>query len=109
MADNIGYIRKTVSRAELLAQLGEEAAELAQAALKLRRAMTGDNPTPKRQNEARFALLEEIADVELCMWALELETAPDDLKYIGAIMEQKCARWAARLKETRGEKPNGIC
>lgn len=33
--------------AELLAQLAEESAELAQAALKLRRAYDGTNPTPK--------------------------------------------------------------
>ena len=32
---------------EILAQLAEEASELAQAALKLRRALDGTNPTPK--------------------------------------------------------------
>lgn len=32
--------------AEVLAQLAEEVAELAQAALKLRRALDGTNPTP---------------------------------------------------------------
>lgn len=44
-------IEKTIpdflTSAEILAQTGEEAAELAQAALKLRRALTGENPTPK--------------------------------------------------------------
>lgn len=34
-------------REEILAQLAEEASELAQAALKLRRALNGTNPTPK--------------------------------------------------------------
>jgi hypothetical protein len=37
---------------ELLAGVAEEAAELAQAALKLRRAYDGTNPTPKPINEA---------------------------------------------------------
>lgn len=36
-----------LSKTEILAQLAEEASELAQAALKLRRAMDGTNPTPK--------------------------------------------------------------
>lgn len=34
-------------KTEILAQLAEEASELAQAALKLRRALDGTNPTPK--------------------------------------------------------------
>lgn len=35
-------------KTEILAQLAEEASELAQAALKMRRALDGTNPTPKR-------------------------------------------------------------
>lgn len=34
-------------KTEILAQLAEKASELAQAALKLRRALDGTNPTPK--------------------------------------------------------------
>ena len=40
------YIKSRLCAAELLAGLGEEAAELGQAALKHRRAITGTNPTP---------------------------------------------------------------
>lgn len=36
---------------DLLCQLAEEASELAQAALKLKRAMEGTNPTPKSVEE----------------------------------------------------------
>lgn len=43
MAD-ISDITKHLSATEVLAQLGEEGAELGQAALKLRRAMDGSNP-----------------------------------------------------------------
>jgi len=39
-------IRKMLTEDELLCQLAEEAAELSQAALKLRRVLTGVNPTP---------------------------------------------------------------
>lgn len=47
-------------KTEILAQLAEEASELAQAALKLRRALDGTNPTPKSVEECskskRFAV-----------------------------------------------------
>ena len=48
---------------EILAQLAEEASELAQAALKLRRALDGTNPTPKSVEECEENLLEELADI----------------------------------------------
>lgn len=38
-------------KTEILAQLAEEASKLAQAALKLRRALDGTNPTPKSVEE----------------------------------------------------------
>lgn len=38
-------------KTEILAQLAEEASELAQAALKLRCALDGTNPTPKSVEE----------------------------------------------------------
>jgi NTP pyrophosphatase (non-canonical NTP hydrolase) len=50
---------------ELLAGVAEEAAELAQAALKLRRVLDGTNPTPKSRAEAMLDFEEEIADVQL--------------------------------------------
>lgn len=57
----IDYIRKKVPRSELMAQLAEETAELAQAALKLRRVMDTVNPTPVSEKEALNGLYEEIA------------------------------------------------
>lgn len=59
----IDTVREYLDQDELLAQLAEEAAELAQAALKLRRAYTGINPTPVTRRAAYNALLEELADV----------------------------------------------
>lgn len=50
---------------EILAQLAEEASELAQAALKLRRALDGTNPTPKDIEECEMNLLEELADIKV--------------------------------------------
>ena len=57
-------IKQHIPQDELLAQLAEECAELSQAALKLRRALTGINPTPVTADEARWNLVEEVADVK---------------------------------------------
>ena len=81
---------------EVLAQLAEEADELAEAALKLRRAMGTKNPTPITQKEARENLLEEIADVSNCIIALGLDTGIDRL-YVQGVMSRKTRRWAVRL------------
>ena len=79
---------------ELLAGLAEEACELAQAALKLRRVMNGKNPTPVRIQDALLALDEEIADVELCLEQVALK----DMDRIREIRNRKLARWIERLK-----------
>lgn len=42
--NDIKYVASRLSEEELLCQLAEEASELAQAALKLRRATTQNNP-----------------------------------------------------------------
>ena len=51
---------------ELLAQLAEECSEAAKAALKLRRARDGVNPTPVSEEEAFSNFVEELADIYLC-------------------------------------------
>lgn len=93
------------AKTEILAQLEEEASELAQAELKLRRALDGTNPTPKSVAECEANLTEEIADVtnaidalfdswfganiksESEFWDAELEI--EDAKY---------KRWLSRLE-----------
>ena len=62
---SIEIVRDHLDQPELLVQLAEEATELAQAALKLRRAYTGVNPTPITAKDAYQGLLEEIADPAL--------------------------------------------
>ncbi len=75
-----------------LIQLAEEAAELSQAALKLVRARHGD--TPVTQHQASAHLLEEMADVSVCMTALQ-DIAP--LARVGEIIAQKAQRWEDRI------------
>lgn len=83
-------IIQKVGECEVLAQLAEEAAELAQAALKLRRALDGKNPTPKTVEECRRDLCEEYLDVLICTGVLNLDLSPE-----GA--EDKLLRWMKRL------------
>lgn len=87
-------IKQHLPEEELLLQLAEECAELAQAALKLRRAVTGINPTPITESEARASLLEEAADVS-CVLGLLPDAA--DNAVICDIIQRKKARWAGRL------------
>lgn len=77
-----------------LDQLIEECAECIQAATKLKRAMEGD--TPVTIIEAREHLIEEIADVSVCMTALH-DVAP--LSDVGEIITQKAARWTERIND----------
>ena len=91
-------IREMLDKTEILAQLAEEAAELAQAALKLRRAIDGANPTPKSISECEDRLHEEIADIWLCI--REAGFSDDEhLMIQGEIMSAKHERWLSRLRE----------
>ena len=75
-----------------LIQLAEEASELAQACLKLVRVMDGDTPLPEQY--VRDNLIEEMADVSVCMTALQ-DIAP--LSQVGEIINQKAQRWEDRI------------
>lgn len=93
----IEEVKKILPLDELLTQLAEEGAELVQAALKLRRAITGKNPTPVKQGEALKKLLEEIADVKLCLHVCELETVQNKIE-VNRIIGAKAERWIERLE-----------
>lgn len=88
-------IKQHIPQDELLTQLAEESAELSQAALKLRRALTGINPTPVTVDEARKNLVEEAADVYNVLGLL-LDAA--DNAEIYSIIRRKKERWLNRLE-----------
>lgn len=96
--DPIDIVREHIPQEELLAQLAEECTELAQAALKLRRTYSKTNPTPVKRREATNAVLEEIADVKLCLHACGFEKV-STLIECNRIMGAKAERWAERIKE----------
>lgn len=111
-------IRARYSKSELLAQVAEEAVELslaamdmappedgnplakaasrlAHSALKLRRTMSHENPTPVTTEAAVLKVQEEVADVLLCLDILGFDVTDSN---IDLIQEQKTMRWIGRLK-----------
>lgn len=88
----MNIIKKEIPVTELLAGLAEEASELAQAALKLRRVFDKTNPTPTKEEEAIEHLWEEIADVKLYVSMLDVNP-----REISRFMSEKQKRWESRL------------
>ena len=78
---------------ELLAGLAEEATELAQAALKLRRCYDGTNPTPADPDIQYGCFLEEIGDVELYLDQMSINR-----QVIADYKAAKLERWQKRLE-----------
>ena len=75
-----------------LIQLAEEAAELSQAAIKYVRVLRGETPVSK--DEALENLTEELADVSVCM------TAVNDLVPLSDVVDtitDKVRRWEGRI------------
>ena len=95
MSRSVYCIREHLDKSEILAQLAEECAELTQAALKYRRALDGNNPTPVGEQKAVMHLIEEIADVDLCV---SLLTTPEDDQQKLMIERAKLLRWEERLR-----------
>ena len=108
--NDLNYIVAHLSLSERVAQLAEEAAELAQAALKYRRALDGVNPTPVTLDQAYNNLNEEVSDVLTCLISVTSPSAMAEhwLDW-NMTVGKKAARWRQRLEERGrggdGEKP----
>ena len=85
---------EAIGKEAMLEQLAEEAAELAQAALKEARILRGNNPTPVTLEEAEEHLVEEYTDI--CHCAMELDVPVD-----WAQIEEKRERWKDRIFSSR--------
>lgn len=81
---------------QICIQLAEEAAELSAAAAKMARKLGGVNPTPKSEKECWDNLLEEMADVNVCIEEL-LDYV--DLMGMRRTITRKRERWHERLEE----------
>jgi NTP pyrophosphatase (non-canonical NTP hydrolase) len=95
----LDYIVEHLSAEDLLCQIAEEASELSQAALKLRRDITQTNPTPVTPKDATKDLIEEYGDVMNAVNAFLIKknilwTPTDTFQ-----KEIKLIRWEKRLRE----------
>ena len=101
--NNLEYIAANLSDEDILCQISEEADELAKAALKLRRAITGTNPTPVSDEEAVDSLIEEYADTIGAFEIWAAKCGGDGVQIVGAdigeIIDKKYARKARQIKE----------
>ena len=102
MMNDIATIQGLTTEDEVLTNLAEEATELAKAALKLRRTLIDDNPTPIQHAAAYDSLVEECADVSLCLQVLGVDNSMNRLK-IQQIKYAKALRWIKRLRVIRKE------
>lgn len=93
---NLRYIESNTTHADLLMQMAEEAVELAQAALKCRRALGCGTPTPVSVGAAYANVLEELADVKVCADAI---MTWEDVVVVLETRHRKADRWAKRLRE----------
>lgn len=84
-----------LTKEDYLDQLIEECGELVQAASKLKRARGTRNKTPVKEAEALTKLIEEIADVTLCIKMVERSEAIDMVSVMDKI-NAKYARWKER-------------
>ena len=98
----IANIKEKIPVEDLYEQLAEEAAELAQAANKMARAMRGTNPTPKSEMEAYHSVIEEYTDV-INVAGNILDILPD-----WSICNYKLHRWNKRLEETENDGDTDI-
>lgn len=101
--NNLEYIAANLSDEDILCQIAEEAAELAQAALKIRRVITGTNPTPVSEEKAVDSLIEEYADTIGAFEIWAAKCGGDGVQIVGAdigeIIDKKYSRWAKRIRE----------
>ena len=95
---NNNVILQTIGEPACLEQLAEECCELSQAALKLARIKRGENPTPKGEYEVVLDLIEEVADVLLCMDVVNAASYWSESE-IDSFIGFKQHRWLERLKD----------
>ena len=100
---DLEYIAANLSDEDILCQIAEEAAELAQAALKLRRAINQTNPTPVSDEEAVDSIIEEYADTIGAFEIWAAKCGGDGVRLVGydlaEIIDAKYARKVKQIKD----------
>ena len=100
---DLEYIVNNLSDEDILCSISEESAELAKAALKLRRALTKTDPTPVTVDEAKANLFEEYSDVLGSFWVYTVKhNCKDDVDAVVIDnINDKVSRRAQRIKECK--------
>ena len=96
----MGYMRDRIGDAAMYEQLAEECAELGQAALKLARVLRKENPTPMTETEASDMIIEEAADVLICIDEVGVFGSSE----VARVAHAKRERFKARWEEANGGK-----
>lgn len=96
-------IAASIGTPALLEQAAEEAAEFAQACLKLARKIRGENPTPAALYDLNLQMHEEAADVITCINVMR-EADVLDQRAVDRIAKEKLERWRARVEVAEGGK-----
>lgn len=93
-------IISTLTLDDLLIQLTEETGELTKAAAKYNRVARGTNPSPVSMQDARDALVEEIADVNVAAEAVrrKIGISCDE---IAEVEDAKIERWWGRICDAK--------
>ena len=91
----MGYMLDQIGEPAMYEQLAEECTELAKAALKMARIIRNENPTPVTATEASDMIIEEAADVLICLE----EVGAFDSSEVSRIAHAKRERFKARWEE----------
>lgn len=89
----MGFMRDRIGDAAMYEQLAEECAELGQAALKMARVLRRENPTPMTETEASDMIIEEAADVLICIDEVGVFDSSEVARVAHAKRERFKARW----------------
>lgn len=97
------YIVEEIGKPAMLEQCAEECSELAHACLKMSRKLRDENPTPDDMDKITASLIEEMADVYLCIHEIAVDKGC--VKEIIDIRNEKLERWENRIEaHKKGEK-----
>lgn len=94
---------ESIGEPAALEQLAEECLELAHACLKLARVERKENPTPKTREECEADVIEEWADVILCMGEMT-DCEWTDGEAFDRVYDEKMARMKERIRQKQQEK-----
>lgn len=93
--DTMEVVAKTMSGREILGSMNKLSHDIAKAALKLRRAMNKENPTPITEEDAKKKLLCHLSIFKVLFEEKFSEKEKEDME---RIKEEKAERWSKRLR-----------